>query len=116
MDVIADASAVGRGIVGAKNVDVWGAAESDFENPGDEVRLRLVGFALVRTKRSRRIEIAQAGIAQAVNLMEPGQHSLHQQLRFAVGVGRTEGIVLLDRSAIGIAIKRRRRRENKTLD
>src|SRR5208283_307815 len=78
MDVIADAGAVGCRVVGAENVHVWGAAEGDFENPWDEMRLRLVGLALIGTGRAGGIEIAQAGIAQAVNLMEPSEHSLHQ--------------------------------------
>src|SRR5271157_4252892 len=48
--------------------------------------------------------------------MQPGQHSLHQQLRFAIGVGGMEEIVLFNGSALRIAIERRRRRENETLD
>src|ERR1700688_2762942 len=76
--------------------------------------LRLVRFPLVRTGCAGSIEISQAGIAQAVNLMEPCQHSLHQQLRFAVRIGWMDGIVLLNRSALGITEQRSRRRENET--
>src|ERR1700674_578194 len=76
--------------------------------------LRLVRFSLAGTGCASSIEISQAGIAQAVNLMEPCQHSLYQQLRFAVRIGRMDGIVLLNRSALGIAEQRSRRRENET--
>src|SRR5258708_39713964 len=67
--VIADAGAVARRIVRAENVDVFGTAESDLQNPGNQMGLGLVRFALVCAGSTSSIEISQAGIAQAVNLM-----------------------------------------------
>src|SRR5258708_31015983 len=60
VDVVADAGAVRRGVVGAKNVHVFRAAEGDLQNPADQMRLRLVRFPLVWTVRARSIEITSA--------------------------------------------------------
>lgn len=47
VDVVADAGAVGRGIVGAKDLDVRLAAEGHVEDAGNEVGLHAMGFAAV---------------------------------------------------------------------
>ena len=77
--------------------------------------LGLVRFTLVGPGRTGSIEISQAGIAKTVNLMEPGQHALDQQLRFTVGVGGLEAVVLLNRSALRIPEQCGRRGKYKTL-
>ena len=71
VDVIADTGAVRRRVVGAENSTMFGAAKGDLENPRDQVRFRMVRFALVGTRRAGGVEISQAGVAQAVNPVEP---------------------------------------------
>src|SRR5580704_12350707 len=49
MDVVTNAGAVGRGVAGTENGRVWGSAESDLQDPGNEMRLGLMGFAFIGT-------------------------------------------------------------------
>ena len=54
VDVVANAGAVGRFVVGAEDFDVRLLAERDFEDIRDEVRLDAVIFAeIVRCARRR---------------------------------------------------------------
>src|SRR5215813_9352513 len=104
VDVVADAGTVGRVVVGAENGDVFALAASDLQDQGDEVRFRAMIFALLRSGAGG-VEIAEAGIAQFVDLVEPGKHLLYEELRFAVGVGGMERVGFLDRRAVGRAVK-----------
>lgn len=65
---------------------------------------------------SRDIEVAEAGIAEAVDAVEPGEHLLDEQLGFAVGVGRAEWRVLADGSGFRLAVNGRCRGENEAID
>ena len=47
VDVVANARPIGRGIVGAKNLNVLSAAERYLEDARDEMRLRLVRLSFV---------------------------------------------------------------------
>jgi hypothetical protein len=47
VDVVADAGAVGGGVVVAEDEDLFAASEGDIEDEGDDVGLGLVGFAAV---------------------------------------------------------------------
>ena len=97
VDVVANAGTVGSRVVRAEDVHVFQAAQSYVENPRNKMCLRLVRLAAIRAHRACRVEVSQAGIAESVNLMEPSQHSLHQQLRLAIRIRRTNGVVFLDR-------------------
>ena len=65
---------------------------------------------------SRNIEIAQTGIAQAMDAVNPGQHLLHQQLALAVGIRGGKDSVLLDRRVLRLAIDGSRRRKDQPVD
>ena len=75
---------------------------------GNEVGFGLVGFAAGHAigafGSSSHVEVAQRGIAEAVNAVEPGEHVLHQQLGLAVGVGGIEARIFLDRNRLRLAI------------
>src|SRR5579872_5329608 len=60
------------------------------------------------------VEIAQACITQSVNLVEPREHLLDEEFRFAVGICRVNGIVFFDGSAIGRSEERGGGTENET--
>src|SRR5277367_6018101 len=106
VDVVANRGAVLGGIVLAKNLDIGAPAESHVENEWNQMRLRLMGFSAA-WNRSRDVEIAQTGIAQSVNAVDPGKHLLHQKLRFSVGVGGSERGVLCDGGFYRLSIDRR---------
>src|ERR1700722_6934371 len=110
VNVVPDAGAVRGGVVLAKDLDVLSPAESDVKNKRDQVRLRLVRLSPAGN-RARHVEIAQAGITEAMNTVHPGEHLLHQELRLSVGVGWKKGRILKNRSAHGFAIQRRCRRK-----
>src|SRR5580698_4911715 len=115
MDIITHAGAIGSGVIGAENRGMFGAAKGDLQHPGDEMRLRPMGFAFIRICGAGGVEISQAGIVQAVNTVEPGQHAFDQELRFAISIGWLNGIVFFDGSTFGVSVERRGRRKDKTL-
>ena len=53
---------------------------------------------------SRRIEITQADIADAVSEADPLHHFFHNQLSFAVSVGRQSSIGFQNRNALRLAV------------
>ena len=65
------------------------AAEGYIEDEGDDVGFGLVGFAAVG-ERAGDVEVAQGGVAEAVDLVEPAEHVLDEELGLAVGVGGVE--------------------------
>src|SRR5271163_5333523 len=113
MNVVAHAGAIGRWVVRSEDGCMRRASKGHLQNPRDEMSFRLMCLALVRIRRAGCIEVSQRSVAQAVDLMEPRQHALYEQLRFAIGVGRMDGIVLFNRNAIGIPEERSRRGEYK---
>ena len=62
---------------------------------------RASGRAFVRAGH---IEVAQRGVTQAVDAIEPGQHLLHQELGLAVGIGRREARIFLNRNGFRLAV------------
>src|ERR1700734_1350311 len=103
MNVVANASAVRGGIVLAKDFDVVAPAESHVKNERNDVGLGLMRFAPAGNGPSN-VEITQAGIAQAMNAVDPGEHLLHQQLRFSISIGGNEGGVFSDGGAHGFTV------------
>src|SRR6266404_3232280 len=105
VDVIADTSAIGSGIVSAKDGYVLPFSKCNSKCERDQVRLRFVRFAQL-TGGTRGIEVTQACVAKSVDAMEPCEHLLHQQLGFSISVGRLERIIFLDGRADWITIQR----------
>jgi len=69
---------------------------SNLQNSRDEMRFRLMRFPL-SGREAQRVEITQAGIAQAVNLVEPCEHALT-----AVSIRRSVGGRSASFSSIGV--------------
>src|SRR4029434_2956549 len=87
VDVIADARAVRRLIVGAVNLDVFLLAKRDLEDVGDEVRLNAMIFAETLGGAGG-VEVTERDEFEAVNLVVPAQDFLEHQLRLAVRIDR----------------------------
>jgi hypothetical protein len=66
-----------------RNGDFLAFAQCDLENQRDKVKLRVVIFA-PRGRCTGGIEVPQTSEAHAVNAVEPIQHSLKDEFRFAV--------------------------------
>ena len=79
VNVIADAGAVARGIIGAENGNRFSLAQRSLQHQRNQVRFRLMCLSQI-IRSARCIEISEAGIAQSVNAVHPAQHPLHQQL------------------------------------
>ena len=65
VDVVADAGAVGGGVVVAVDQDFFTAAESDVEDERNDVGFGLVRFAAMG-QGAGDVEVAQGGVMQAV--------------------------------------------------
>ena len=114
MDVVPDACAVRRLVIGAVNFHRLFLSERHLQNVRDEVRLDPVVLAEL-FRGARRVEIAQGGEAQPVDLVIPAQDLLEHQLRLPVGIDRTLREGLVDRHALGNAEGRAGRAEDEPL-
>ena len=83
VDVVADARAVGRLVVGAVDFDVLLLPERDLQDVRDEVRLDAVIFA-EGLGGAGGVEVAQGDVVEAVDFVIPAEDFLEDQLRFAV--------------------------------
>ena len=103
VNIVANAGAVGGGIVFAVDADGFAAAERGVEHERDEMRFGLVIFT-VASDCARDVEVAKRGVAKAVCDTHPAHHIFTEQLAFAVGIGGRELRVLDDGGALGFAI------------
>ena len=103
VDVIADAGAVGRGIIGAVNFALCGLAKRDLEDVGDEMSFDAVMFAEFFAGAGG-VEIAEGDEFEPVNLVIPVQHLLEHQFGFAVGIDGALREVLGHGDAVGRAV------------
>src|SRR6185437_10409 len=103
MNVVADAGAVFGWVIPAVDFDALAAAQRHVENERDDMRLGLMGLA-ASFDGSGDVEVAEAGVAEAVDAVEPFEHMLDQQLGFAIGVGGFEGGVFADGGGFGLAV------------
>ena len=80
MDVIANAGAVGCGIVVAKECD-WRSGLRGAQQQRNEMGFRIVALARADCGVcAARVEVTKADAAQAVDLVEPIEHLLHHNL------------------------------------
>ena len=106
MDVVADAGAVRRIVVGAENLNRR-AAPSGFEDERDQVGLGIVRLAYLAVRvGTRRVEVAQRHLRQSVRRAEVHQHVLDDELGEAAGVDRLLRVVFADRHLFGHAVDR----------
>ena len=73
VDVIANAGAVGRRIIGAVNFALRRLAERDFEHVRDQMRFDAMMFAKFLA-RAGGVEITERDEFQSVNLVIPFEH------------------------------------------
>ena len=85
MDVVANACAVRRRIVGPENIALGCQAHRHFQHVGNQMRLNLMVLAKM-FRRACGIEVTESHKFQAMNLMIPTQHLLKHQLGLAVRV------------------------------
>ena len=108
VDVVADAGAVGGGIVVAVDADGGAAAQGHIEDEGNQMGLGFVGFAAGDAAGAfgcaGHIEVAQGGEAEAMNAVKPGEHVFDQQLGFAVSIGGLEAGIFSDGNGFRLAI------------
>jgi hypothetical protein len=79
MDVIANASAVGCGIVRAEDGNSLFLPQSYLVNQGNQMRLGVMMLSMA-IPRSRSIEVAQYCISNAVDLPIPGKDAFNLKL------------------------------------
>jgi len=117
VDVVTDAGAVGRRIVGAENLDAVPLAQGRLQDQGDEVCFRCVVFTNgAASIGPGGIEVAQGHVAQAIGPAELGQHGFDHELGLAVDIGRMVGHVFGDRRLFRFAVNGGRRREDEVFD
>ena len=116
VDVVADAGAVGGGVVGAEHLDRRCPPGRRLHHQRDQVRgvARVLADAPVQ-HRAGGVEVAQGHPLQPERLVEPGQHALDLQLALAVGVLGAQRRRLHHRQHLGVAVDRRRRGEHELL-
>ena len=100
MNVVADAGAVRRGVIGAENIHRLALAEGDFKDVRDEVRFDAVVFAEL-FGGSRRVKIALGDKGELMNLAIPAEDRFEHEFGLAVGIDRTLRQRLVDRHALG---------------
>ena len=103
VNIVAYAGAIRRRIIGSVNPNTLPSAQRNVQDQRDQVRLRFMRFP-APSNRASDIEVTQAGVAEAVDAMQPGQHLLHQQLRFAVRIGGVQRCIFLDWRPFGLAV------------
>jgi len=103
VDVVADASAIGSGIVGAENFKLRDEAEGGVENFGNEVGFDAMGFAAFSGGASS-IEIAESGVVQAGVGAVVGEDFFETQLGFAVRVDGIFRMVFGDGNGVRLAV------------
>ena len=115
VDVIANAGAVWRGVVGAKDGEVRTFALRDLQGQRNEMGFGMVIFALVAGRASG-VEITETSVAQSVDAMEPGEHLLDEEFGFAVSIGGMEGVGFFDGDAVWSAVECGGGRKNEARD
>jgi hypothetical protein len=111
VDVIADAGAVGRGIVRAENFELRKETEGGVENLGDEVGFHAVGFAAFGGSASG-IEIAESGIVEAGIGAIVGEDFFEAKFGLAIGIDGVFGVIFGDGDGVRLAISGGGRRED----
>jgi hypothetical protein len=102
VDVISNAGAIGRFVIGAIDFDMVFLGERDLENIWDQVGLDAVVFAEF-LRGTGGVEVAKGNERQAVNFFIPAEDRLKHELGLAVGIDRTLGEAFIERHAIGDA-------------
>ena len=115
VDIIANAGAVRRGIVGAVNFALRRLAQRDFEDVRDEMGFDPVMLAVFAAGTGG-VKIAERDEFKAKDLLIPEQHLLEHELGFAVGINRALGEIFCHGHAIRRTIRGAGGTENEFAD
>ncbi len=117
VDVVADAGAVGRRVVGAEHIHLGAFAESCLDRHLDEMGCALGGLPGAQLGvGAGDVEITQDHVIEGVGDAGIAQHDLGHELRGAVGRHRGHRIILADRHLGGVAVDRCGRGEDELVD
>src|SRR5260370_51233 len=75
VNVVTDAGAIRSRVVGSEDGDVFALSERHLQRKGNQVRLGHMILAQM-SSGSRRVEVAEAGVVQAMDAVKPGEHLL----------------------------------------
>src|ERR1019366_6511369 len=114
VDVIADAGAVGRGVVGAVDFAMRLPAQGDLQHVRDEMRLDAMVLA-EPDARAGGVEVAACDELQPVSPLIPQEHFLEHQFRFAIRVDRALEQIFGHGHAVGRAVGGAGRTEDELL-
>ena len=117
VDIVPQAGSVGRRVIRSEDVEMAAFAESRLRRHLDQVRRPLAGLPAAALRVGAcHIEVAQHHIVHRMGGGRVPQHQLGHELRGAIGRDRIERRGFPDRVFLGIAIDRRRRREDEPAD
>jgi len=111
VNVIADAGAVGGGIVRAENFEMRNVAKGSVENARDEMSFDAMGLAAFGG-RSGSIEIAEGGVLEAGVGAVVREDFLEAEFGFAVWVDGIFGMIFRDGESVRLAVGGGGGREN----
>lgn len=103
VNVVADAGAVGRGVIRAENFDVGNEAHGGVENLRDEVGFDTMSFAALRGSASG-VEIAKSGELQRGVGAIVSEDFFETELGFAVRVDGIFGVIFGDRNGVRFTV------------
>ena len=117
VDVVADAGAVGGGVVAAEDGDVGAAPGCGLQHQGDEVGFGVVAFAqFAFGVGAGGVEVAQAYGLESEGAVVAGQGLFHHPFGDAVGVDGARGVGFVDGHVVGLAEEGGGGREDEALD
>ncbi len=95
MDIVSNASAIGRWVVIAEDPDLLALAQGDLKHQGNQMGFGSVVFAQIALgRRASGVEIAKRRKAKPIGMGIVLHHVLHVEFRSPVGVDGNLGIVL----------------------
>src|SRR5882672_6702845 len=115
MDIVANASAVGRRIVVAEDGDVRSATLDGLQDEGNQMSFLAAGFSAMRGGAGD-VEIAEGNVVQSGVFAIVGEDVFEGELGFAVGIDGGLGMVLGNGDDVGLAVNGAGGGEDKIFD
>jgi len=103
VNVIADAGAIGRRVIGAEDFELGNDSQGGIENERDEMCFDAMGFATFG-RGAGGVEIAEGGVVEAGVGAIVGEDFLEAEFGFAVGVDGIFRVIFGDGDGVGFAV------------
>lgn len=103
VNVVADASAIGRGVIRAEDFDLRDDADSGVENFRDDVSFNAMRFAALG-RGAGGVEITQRSVVESGIGAIVGEDFFEAEFGFAVGIDGILGMVFGDGDDVGLAV------------